>query len=375
MYHRGNELKGHRQLAAISEITADIDNVRVAWRTYLEQRNSSQIGMFLFGLWQLHWIRGWNLAGTQLFGEAAMALQGQHGEKPETVRALTRTYQGYFMGWLGFAGRGLELALDSVDIFERLDYPEGLAFALDSLLINAYLLNMYPEYLEAIDKMLEIVAKLDDKWLTAFACYAASLGNLIRGDYDKARRLADSNLKLNEEIGDVFGSTMSLIALGHAALAIGDYTLARGYYVRCLTLSEELNFHYSSQTSTKYLGKVNISLGRIKEAETYLVQSLTLTTEAGFVRDIINLLYEFARLRQAQGEAEIAAELLALVIQHPSSQESRLIEGRIRDSARDLLTKVELELSSDSLSAALDRGRELNLDEVVAGLIGPPIRR
>ncbi len=187
---------------------------------------------------------------------------------------------------------------------------------------------------------------------------------------DDQRRLeALLSLKLSEEIGDMIGSTKSLIAWGHTALAKGDYDEARGYYQRSLDIAEQINFHYSLQTASKYLGKVNLSLGRINEAETYLIQSLALTAEIGFVRDIINLLYEFARLRLAQGRAETAGELLALVIRHPSSNEARMLEGRIRDSARDLLTKVEAELSPKMYSLAVERGRVLVVDEVVADLI------
>jgi tetratricopeptide (TPR) repeat protein len=273
------------------------------------------------------------------------------------------------------ADRGYELARESVGILEHSDHREELVFVLNSLLINAYFLRRYSEEQIAIDKIVKLAGELDDDWLTAFVYYAASLGALISDDYAAARRLAESSLKLTEEIGDVIGLTKSLIARGHTALASGDYDEARGYYRRSLNIAEEINFHYSLQTASKYLGKVNLSLGRIKEAEANLIQSLTLTYEIGFVRDIINLLYEFARLRQAQGEAEIAAELLALVIKHPSSQEARMLEGRIRDSARELLSKVELDLNPDSLSAALERGRDLNLDEVVAGLVGPTLRQ
>ena len=123
----------------------------------------------------------------------------------------------------------------------------------------------------------------------------------------------------------MIGSTLPLIVLGHAALARGEYEEARGFYLRCLEISEKIGFHYAIQTSSKYLGKVALSLGNIAEAEKYLLQSLRITKEIGFVRDIINLLYEFARLRVAQNNPEQAVELLALVIQHPASHQTRML--------------------------------------------------
>ena len=111
-------------------------------------------------------------------------------------------------------------------------------------------------------------------------------------------------------------------------------------------------------------------MGDIAGAENYLLQCLTMTKEIGFVRDIINLLYEYARLRVAQGNSEEAVELLALVIQHPASHQIRMHEGRIRDSARQLLADIEDKLPTATFTAAVERGEQFELDEVVEDLIG-----
>ena len=106
------------------------------------------------------------------------------------------------------------------------------------------------------------------------------------------------------------------------------------------------------------------------ETEKYLVQCLTLSKEVGFVRDVINLLYEFARLKAAQNNLKEAVQLLALVVEHPTSNQTRLFEGRIRDSAKGLLAELEAKLPPDIYSMALERGRELDLDDIVNDLTG-----
>jgi tetratricopeptide (TPR) repeat protein len=161
-----------------------------------------------------------------------------------------------------------------------------------------------------------------------------------------------------------------LIVLGHIAFARGELGEAKGFYQRCLTIAQEIGFYYAIQTSSKYLGKVTLSLGEIIEAETYLVESLRISKEIGFVRDLVNLLYEYARLRVARGNPEGAVELLGLVLQHPASKQVRLIEGNIGDSAEDLLVELKAELPQGVYGAALERGRELELDGVVADLLG-----
>ncbi len=369
MQVRGVHLRGKRQKLVLAEIEADIENVRAAWQTYLDQRNSSQLWKFIISLWHVYWIRWWNHAGMELFAETVLELQGEDDKESVALRALAMAYQGYFMAWLGLSDQGYELAEESVEILQQHDRSEALWFAYDSLAVNAYFLGRITEDVEATHKMMEIATEMDDKWLIAFGLFAAGMVALIEGDYAEARRLAEWNLTLYEEIGDVSGSTMPLIVMGHAALARGDYESAREYYLRCLQISEEIGFHWSIQTSSKYLGKVALSTGKYAEAEIYLLQCLNITKEIGFVRDIINLLYEFARLRVAQDNPEQAAELLVLVIEHPASDQTRWLEGSIRDSAKGLLAKLENDLSQEAYKAALERGQELVLEDVVAALI------
>lgn len=112
-------------------------------------------------------------------------------------------------------------------------------------------------------------------------------------------------------------------------------------------------------------------MGRVSEAEKYLIQGLIISKEIGFVRDIINLYCEFARLWVALDKPEKAVELLAFVLDHPASYEFRMMEGRIRDSAKDLLAEIEEELPREIYTKAVQRGQKLELDAILAELVDP----
>ena len=371
MQERWVDLKGKRQTLALVEIIADIENVRAAWRTYQDQRNASQMWMFIKGLWYVYWNRWWNHAGMVLFAQAVSALQGHDGDEQSlTVRTLAMAFQGFFMAWLDLADRGYELAKQSVAILGQLNHPESLVLANISLSVNAYMLGRYAEHLEAVNKILKITPEHGDKWLLAYGYFAAGMIFLVEEDHPKSKRLAETGLKFTEEIGDVIGSSLHLIVLGHVALDSGEHEKAREYYLRCLETSEQVGFPFGIQTASKYLGKVDLSIGKTEEAEIYLQQSLRITKEIGFVRDIINLFYEFARLRAVQGDMVGAVELLALVLQHPSSHQTRTFEGSIRDSAKELLSEIEANLPSETYMVARARGQELELETVVAELAG-----
>ena len=372
MEQRWGDLKGERQILALAEIEADIENVRSAWRYYQDQQNVSQMWLFIKGIWYVYWIRWWNHAGMALFAEAANALQGEgvDDEAFIALKALVLAFQGYFMAWLDLADQGYQLAKDGVAILEQLDHPEALLLAYDSLLVNAYIVGRYLEEIEAGEKMLKIVTEIDDQWLSGFTIFAASMSLLVKQDYPEARRMAEKTLKLCEENGDLVGSTLFLIVLGHVAFVAENYRAAREYYLRSLEIAQQIGFPYAIQNTSKYLGKVALSIGKLEEAESFLHQSIKITNEIGFVRDIINLLTEFARLWMIQGNFVEATELLALVLKHPASQQTRMHEGRIRDSAKELLAEIEDQLPPETYMAALARGQELELEAVVAELAG-----
>jgi tetratricopeptide (TPR) repeat protein len=134
-------------------------------------------------------------------------------------------------------------------------------------------------------------------------------------------------------------------------------------------LSREIGFFYSLQTVTKYLGKTAISMGKLEDAEDYLRQCLVLTKEIGFVRDVINLYYEIARLAAARDNPIQAIELLAYVIQHPASTQVRMMEGRIRDSALELLNTLQGETLPEEFNAAIQRGQDKEIDQIFNALV------
>lgn len=370
MGERWTDLRGEQQMRALAEIEADIENVRAAWRYYLDQRNALQMQLFINSFKEVHWIRGWNHAGMELFAETVRVLQGAEDEVSVTLCALAMAYQGYFMAWLGLADQGYELAKESVAILEELDHPQELAFAFESLSLNSYFLNKFIEEITGKNRLLELSIEIEDKWMLALSLFEASMVALRNKDYIEARRLAESSLNINTEIGNLIRSILSLLALGHTALALGEYEQARDFYLRCLKISQETGFLWGIEKSSKYLGKVALSMNKIAEAENYLFQSLRITTEIGLIRDILNLLYDYACLLLAQGNFVKAAELLALVNQHPVSHQIRLGEGRIKDSAKTMLLELEDKLPADIYKAALERGRDLDMEEVIIDLVG-----
>ncbi len=102
MHKRWQQLKDGRQIVALGEIDADIENVRSAWRYCIGQRDASQMRLFIHSIQKVYDIHGWNYAAVELLAEAIEALAlVPDDEEAEAVKALALAYQGYFIGMAG----------------------------------------------------------------------------------------------------------------------------------------------------------------------------------------------------------------------------------------------------------------------------------
>jgi predicted ATPase/DNA-binding CsgD family transcriptional regulator len=371
MQQRGQHLKDNRQIVALSEIEADIENVRTAWRYRVNQGNAAQMRMFLESFRFLYDVRGWTHAGMELFREAVEALRDAASDDEEAVivKAVAQANQGYFMAFLGLSEQGYELAKEGVETLESLDHPLELAVALNGLSLTSYYLTRYDEEDEISHRMLEIATEHDDKSLMAFALDLMCMVAIRLQDYAKAKQLAESSLRVNEDVGDAVGSVLAFLGLGHAAFGLGEYAEAKDYFLRSLSKAEELGYRWAIANSLKYVGWAALAMDEIAEAKGYFVQSLRIADEIGLGREMVNLMYEFARVRVAEGNSERAVELLALTLQHPASHQARLGSGPIRDSMQALLATLEAKLSPEIYAAASSRGATLELDEAVVDIL------
>lgn len=364
------QLRDQRQKVALTEIDADLENIRTAWRYRIDQANAPQMRMFVNSFWLVYWFRGWNHGGEELFREAVEALSVENGdEEVISVRALALAHQGFFKSYMGFADQGYNLAKESVDILKRLDRPFELALALSSLNLAADYLTRYEEAEEAARKMLDITSQLDDKWLLAYTLYKVSVANPPKQDYAEMRRVAQAGTNLFEELGEAMVLISPLVTLGHAVFALGDHAQAREIYLRCLKTSEAVGYRWGTANSCKYLGQMALSLNETAEAETYLLRSLKIADETGSGRDQVNLLCDLAKVRMAEDCMEGAVELLAVVLQHPASHLHRLGGGSVQDSVQGLLTTLQTELLAETFDAAWERGNAREFDQVVLDLL------
>lgn len=184
-------------------------------------------------------------------------------------------------------------------------------------------------------------------------------GNL--GNYPEALAYQQDCLKIMQSLGDQKGTARTLNTLGNLAVLTGEYDQARLYVQQGLAIREAINDQDGIAGSLMSLGFVYLNLPGEPARET-LRQALTRATAINVTPTLIEMLVGFAWLALRDGNAIRAAELAGLATHHPASHSG------VQQRLKTFMPALESALPPTELASALERGKALDLDEVLAGL-------
>ena len=369
------DLTSEKQKSALFEMVDDIENVRAAWRHVLKKFHLKDLGKFLDTLWMVYDVMGWYQAADTLFGEAAALVRPQISESDlelaNIVLAQLLARQGYFSGLLGNPEKGLGMAQESVSILKRSDRPGDLLLPLIALNMNAVFLDDFTSVGEDSQEVLETVQAERDRWGEGMILTWMASRALANQEYRAARLLAGRSSAIFEELGESWGlSWSSGVVLGSVAIAQGEYTEARMRYQRGLDAAMEIGYRRAIQYANNNLGHVALLLGDPSEAETYYLQSLKISEEIGQKREMVETVFDLAKIQAAQGNKEKAVRMTALVLDHPASSQQTLFGRRnLQHEARHLLNAVQKDFEPDSYEAALYSDKYADIEAAVMDLL------
>jgi hypothetical protein len=107
------------------------------------------------------------------------------------------------------------------------------------------------------------------------------------------------------------------------------------------------------------------------EAEQYHLQSLKIGQEIGQLREMLGDIYGITRVWAVFGRESEAVDLLAVVLQHPASEQTFLTTPvPIQHEAERLRAELEATLPPEEYASAWQVGMSRKLEDVVAELLG-----
>jgi predicted ATPase len=184
-----------------------------------------------------------------------------------------------------------------------------------------------------------------------------------RGEIERAKASHTANLALAREMGDRFRMSQALNNLGEVAREQEAYEEARGFYEQCRVISEEIGDRPGIALVLANLGMVCIAQGQDAAASEYVQRALREDMAMQDTPHVVNDLVWIAHLRARAGQPQRAAELLGLALHHPASY------SEVERDAQPVLELLREELGAEELQAALARGAELDLEQVVEEIL------
>jgi len=363
-------LHDHRSQAALLEIGADIDNIRVAWNYWANVPDAQRLMAFVEALWMFFEVRGAYAPAIQLFKEAAEKLQAGEPEMAR-ARAHLQARQAWFTALVGLPTEGLRLAQASLATLRELEDPDVTVSTIQCVSINAIFLNQNQIVIAVTEDMRLRAERSDDLWERGFSLVWSAYAHVMQGQIGSALESGQQALALFEKLNNAFGTSVaSGLILGSIAMAMRDISAAKNYFLRGVQGAQEVNYLRLLQVTYDSLGTVALLESDVAQAREFFTNSLRISQECGQTREMLASVRDFATVAMAQADLEIALRLLAVVLNHPASEQNSLNRPeRLREEAEKLRGQIEAQLDPARYQSAWELGQRWNLAAAVKYLL------
>jgi predicted ATPase/uncharacterized protein HemY len=375
-----NHLKGAGAKSALALITADIDNVRLAWRWAIEQDKFAELNQALGSLRFFYEMLGWFLEGKDAFDKVVLKLRPycdmkEAPQEPYLVLARTLTCQAWFAVRLGGYEQAKAIFQESLSLLQRSE-SDTQYYTIVTLVYYGSMLFFEGEYLAAASIMRRTIAgfkELGDLWGSGQSLMLLGQVVLGQGQYAEAERFSQESIATLEKIGDRRLITYALSTLGRVAMALGKYEQAETFHQECLRRRTELGDQGALAFTLKDLGNLSLAQGQFNRAKNYYQQSLAIAEKIGSTLAKAQVLWGLGKLAHAMGNyAEAKAFFQESLILNRKRGVPELVSDYRADLGWTTLALAEYQETeqyfTETLRAALDNQVFLVALDALAGL-------
>jgi predicted ATPase/DNA-binding SARP family transcriptional activator len=335
---RTGGVKERRQFETLAEITADIDNVRLAWRGAVANRESEAIERSAECLFIYHLYRNGYDEGLLEFGRAVStfaALPDAHAgdvwpkelfipdEKKNLLGLLLAGY-GYFLAHRRDLQKG-QILLEQTLSLLRGKAPGDRrqeAFALLWLGWAHYFQGQIIEGQRCARESLIHLTEIADHWGEGWALLL--LGCCVReGRPAEAAEVFRTGLTLCQKSGDQIVLSYLSYNMGAVNRELGRYAQAQQHIDLAVTISEKLNNFIGLGYTLFGRGRLEIDQGKYRQAINTLQLALTYFNKVGTVHASRALIW-LGQAHHLQGDYDLAAQLYGQGLEALKAADSKL---------------------------------------------------
>ena len=225
--------------------------------------------------------------------------------------------------------------------------------------------------IQTSQEMLARANQSGDIWEQGWALEWWAYALVLQRQIGEALQAGQAALAIFERLDNPFGASVaSGIILGSVSMAIGDTGAAKTYFLRGVQEAEAIDYLRMRHICYDNLGTVALLEGDVEQARQFFLKSLRITQQGGQTREMLASLRDFATVYMAQGDLESALQLLAVVLNHPASEQNSLNRPEpLRDETEKLRAQIERRLDQARYRSAWEVGQRRRLAEVVAQIL------
>ena len=356
------------QPGALEDIEADIENVRAAWRYLVAEGDPQQALRMFRPLWFIYDIRGWHVAGAEIFQAAIKAASARPASQALYVlEALCTGELGFFRAVLGDIDDALILGEEATAELRELHAPNELAFAIGHRCVGLYFTGQLARMKEIC---FEALAVSEERWNVMSAHIWIANAALMEGNIDEASRHLDVFEKLLGPVQDYWFSYYLNMLRHLTSWGSGDISTSRQILEEALANVRVINYRRGIQYSLAQLANISMASEDYPAAKRFILESLQVTEELGSTAEQISSLVDLASVAAAEGRPQEALELAATAYAHPLSHQNTPFNMEpIRSRAEAVQRSLDGVLKREQATGAWNRGLTADFDKVVTNLI------
>lgn len=359
----------------------EFNNVLTAWERLVQTRAAE-------GIDKLHWVIHWFLdhqgrhqEKLNLMKQAETALRSGPPTPP-----ILLTIGGLLLaeGWgyitLGYWEEGKAVVQEGVALYREYGKPGEIAEALQTLAFVCSFRSEFSEALQVTQEALSIGKRLGDERLIRGALYWMSSALIMGGHPADAKPVVEEGIRLARAVGDGQADLFSGLYMPMIHFEAGDLLEAKRRAQEWLENAVHMDYAWGTAIAHRYLGRIAMAEHNHLDAQHHYRESLRIMFRMHQTWEVLEALCNIVELLMAQGDKPAAAELLALIRDHPSRRRPgdpakpapRSLSYVAQDEPECLLAQLQAELPPAVFEAAMKRGKAGNLDEVVTALLSEP---
>jgi tetratricopeptide (TPR) repeat protein len=354
------ELLGPEGSRWLARITAEHDNVRVAFRRAMDQNSFEAALRLATGVWRFHWMRGFLREGLERL-ETALA---HRSSVPLELQSNSMRAAGTLAVGLSDYARARQWLEQAVEAGRRLPDTHRVQAALTNLGFALLEQGEAEAAGPCLEESLTLARRDDNPYTIKFPLSMLGSLHFRLGNFSQAQSFFEESLRLNRVCQDGEGMADSLRGLAKVVNAQGDPQYARQLGEEAMALHRTLNHQLGIGLDHSLFGDIARDQGDYAEALRHYQRCLTLWADRENIVNSASVLDDIAQTTGQMGNPAQAVKLMGAA-------------AAIRERAHVKLTAYEqahhenvsaacrTTLGDERFASAWAKGHSLTLEQAV----------